>query len=353
MMISTRLKKYYDAFRTNNSFLKTSLPQKIKIVNNSAKFFRNKGKIVLNNKPVTAQIEPTSLCNLRCEMCIRGKSGVPIGTMKLEDFKIILNKLDSLFKIHLSGQGEAFLNNELFEMIDYANKRGIVVNINTNATLFTKETIGKICRAGIGEIAISMESVKKKEYEKIRKGANFEKVVASIKELCSSLKILKRDNKTIVSLAITILRENIDELPEFVRFAESIGIRKIISQTIQGKEDYKDKYDKDAKKNIIYSWEELEKKISETRRLAKEKKISFIFDEESNSGCLWPWRNIYITWNGNVTPCCKILNYKSFGMGNILQEDFWKIWNGKEYQMFRKLLRERKAPLPCKGCNRI
>jgi radical SAM protein with 4Fe4S-binding SPASM domain len=349
-MIYTRFKKYYDAFRTNDSFLKTTLYQKKKIINNSIKFFMNKGKIVLNNKPVTAQIEPTSQCNLRCEMCIRDKIGVPIGTMKLEEFKIILNKLDSLFKIHLSGQGEAFLNKNLFKMIDYANNRGILVNLNTNATLFTNETIENICKAGIGEIAISMESTKKREYEKIRKGANFEKVISSIKELNSSL---NKKNKTIVSIAITILKENIDELPEFVKFAEKIGIKKIIAQTIQGKEDYKKNYGRDAKENIIHSREELEKKINEARKLAKEKKINFIFDEESNSGCVWPWRNIYITWNGNVTPCCKILDYKKFGMGNILKEDFWKIWNGEQYQMFRKLLKERKAPLPCRGCNRV
>jgi len=350
-----RFRKYYDVIKTNRPFLETSLGQKIKILFNIIKFWKNnlKKSLILTNKPVVAQIEPTSLCNLRCEMCIRDKIGVPIGTMSFGNFKEVLNKLDSLFKIHLSGQGESFLNKELFKMIDYANNRGVIVNLNTNATLFTEEIIKKICEVDIGEIAISIESTKKEGYEKIRKGAKFEKVITSIKKLNYALE--KNKKRTIVSFAITILKENIDELPKFINFASSLGVRKIITQTIQEKENYIKNYSTQAKKNLVSDYtEKLKGKMQEAKKLAKLKKIEFIFDEEKSLGCIWPWRSIYITWNGNVTPCCKILNYKKFEVGNILmEEDFWKIWNGKQYQIFRKLLRERKVPLPCKGCNMV
>ncbi len=349
-----RLRKYYDVVRTNRPFFMASLKQKRRILFNILKFWKNslKKQLTISNKPVVAQIEPTSLCNLRCEMCIREKIGIPIGTMKMEDFKAILEKLDSLFKIHLSGQGESFLNNDLFKMIDYSNKRGVVVNLNTNATLFTDKIIEKICGVEIGEIAISIESTNKKGYEKIRRGAKFDLVIDGIKKLNIALR--KNKKRTIVSFAITILKENINELPEFVNFASKLGVKKIISQTIQEKEDYIRNYNTDAKENLVSDYQEkLKEKIKETKKLAKEKGIEFIFDEEKSPGCIWPWRSIYITWNGNVTPCCKILDYKKFGVGNILKEDFWKIWNGKEYQLFRKLLRERKAPLPCRGCNRV
>jgi predicted GNAT family N-acyltransferase len=50
--------------------------------------------------------------------------------------------------------------------------------------------------------------------------------------------------------------------------------------------------------------------------------------------------------------CCNI-DWKNFGMGNILKQDFWEVWNGKKYREVRRMLRDRKAPLMCKGCNRI
>lgn len=347
-----RLRKYYDVFRTNKPFLKTSLVQRIKISMNILKFFFADKKLIIANKPVTAQIEPTSCCNLRCEMCVREKIGVPIGTLSFEDFKKILDKLDCLFKIHLSGQGEPFMNKNLFKMIKYANKRGILVNLNTNGTLLTKKNIDNLCRVEVGEVAISMESTNKKEYEKIRKGAKFEEVIKNIVNLCFNLKRKKKN--TIVSLAITILKKNIAEIPEFVKIAENCGVEKLIIQTLQEKEDYVSKYGKDTKSQRTSNFnKKVEEEIKKTKNLAQKKNITLIFDEEKSEGCIWPWRGIYISWNGFITPCCKILNYNKPLIGNILKEDFWKIWNGKHYQMFRRMLKQRKAPLPCKGCKEV
>lgn len=347
-----RFSKYYDALRTNRPFFNSRLNRKIKILRNFLTFIRSDKKIILKHKPFIAQIEPNSTCNLRCGMCIRDKIGVPIGNISFDDFKKILDKLDCLFKIHLSGQGEPFLNKDLFKIIRYANEIGIIVNTNTNATLLTDKIIQEICKVNMGEIAISIESTKKKTYEKIRKGANFDEVIKNIQEL--SKKIKEKKKKTIISLAVTILKDNIDEIPDFIKLAKNTGVSKIIFQTLQEKEDYISKYEKGAKGQKTSNLKKIIKeKFKEAKRLAMAYNINLIFDEEKSRGCLWPWRSIYVTWNGNVTACCKILDYRTPVMGNIIKEDFWKIWNGKNYQLFRKLLRVRKAPSPCIGCNRV
>jgi radical SAM protein with 4Fe4S-binding SPASM domain len=347
-----KIKKYYDFLRSNNSFLKTKSNQKIKILLNILKYLKSNKKLIVKNKPIIAQIEPTSHCNLKCEMCIREKINVSIGTMSFKNFKTILEKLDSLSKIHISGQGEPFLNKELFDMIKYANKRGITVFFTTNGTMLTKEIIHTICKVDIGEIGISIDSTIKEKYEKIRKGANFNKVKTNIKNLVNELQ--KSKKKTIVSTSAVILKDNFNEIPEFIKLANSLGIKKVGFQTIQEKKDYIDKYNSKTKTQVVSNFnKELKEKIKQAKKIAKKYKITVIFDEEKSPGCIWPWRSIYITWNGNITPCCKILDYKKPYFGNILKEDFWKIWNGKEYQLTRKLLKQRKAPLTCKGCNMV
>ena len=348
-----RLTKYYDALRTNIPFFKTSSKQKAKILLNILKFFMDKGKIIIRNKPVIAQIEPTSMCNLKCEMCIRDKIGVPIGSMNFENFKKILRKLDCLFKISLSGQGEPLLNKNLFRMIKYANQKGILVNTSTNATLLNEEAIQKICEVDIGEITISMESPEAKNYEKIRKGAKFEEVMKNTKNLTRKLK--EENKKTIVSLAITILKENIEDLSKFVDLAERVGIKKVVFQTMQNKEDYVSRYSAETRKQAVFDLAgKIKEKMEEAIKTAKEKGITLIFDEGKNSpGCVWPWRSIYISWDGHATACCKILDYRSPYLGNILKEDLWKVWNGEEYQKFRKLLKNRQTPFPCRGCNMV
>jgi len=344
-----RLRKYYDSWRTNNAFRGASFGQKNRILSNVLKYFRSNKALVIRNKPVTAQIEPTSECNLDCEMCIRKEVGVPIGTMSLNDFKIVLDKLDGLYKIHLSGQGEPFLNKEIFDIIKYANKKGILVNLNTNGILMTKSVVKKILEVDVGEIAVSLESANSREYEKIRRGGKFEVLINNVKNLSGELK--SRGKNTIVSFAVTIFKENIEEMKDFVKLASDIGVSKIIAQTIQEKEDYVSKYSSDADAQRVRGLKDkINHEVGRARELAKEKGISLIFDEEKSDGCLWPWRGIYVTWNGYVTPCCKILDYRAPCFGNLLQEDFWDIWNGALYQNYRRLLRVRKVPPKCRGC---
>lgn len=351
---SMRAKKYYDAIRTNKPFMRAPLKQKIKVINNTIAFLKisNKKPLILKNKPVTALIEPTSECNLRCKMCIRDKVGVPIGRMSFENFKKILDKLDSLFKIGISGQGELFLHPQIFDMINYANSKGLSVSINSNGTLLNDEIIENICKSDIGEMGISVDSPNKKRYEKIRIGADFDKLIGDIKKLTSEIERNKRE--TIIVMTPIIFKDNIDELPEFVELARKIGVKKIAFQTLQTKENYLKNYGKDMKSQVVKDQiDKLTQKMKEAKDLADKYKITIIFDEEESPGCIWPWRGIYVTWNGSVTPCCKILNYNEPYFGNLLKEDFWDVWNGKEYQKARALLRERKTPSYCEGCNRV
>jgi radical SAM protein with 4Fe4S-binding SPASM domain len=272
--------------------------------------------------------------------------------MSFEDFKKIIDKLDTLFKINVSGQGELFMHPEIFKMINYANKRGILVNINSNGTLLNKSIIDNICKSDIGEMGISIDSPTKEKYEKIRIGANYDKLLENIKALSSELK--RRKRHTILTMTPIIFKENIDELPNFIRLAKKIGMTKVAMQTLQTKENFLKSYDKDMKNQlVIKDLERLRKKMKEAKKLAIQYGIPLIFDEEESPGCIWPWRGMYVTCSGDVTTCCKIVDTREYSMGNILKENFWDLWNGEKYQQMRKLLRNRKSPAACIGCNAV
>jgi radical SAM protein with 4Fe4S-binding SPASM domain len=350
-----RLKKYRDSIISNKSFLTAPLKNKSEILFNILKFFKNSinKPVIIDNGPITAQIEPTSLCNLKCKMCIREKEGVPIGSMSFENFKMILDKLKSLYKVGISGQGELFLNKEIFKMIDYANKKGKLVHVVSNGMLLDWEIIQNICKVDIGEIAISIDSTKKEKYEDIRKGADFNLVTKNIKNLVEELN--KKKKRTIVSIATIIFKKNMDEIPDFVLLAKKLGIKKIAFQTLQTKENYLKDYDKEMKKQIVINEEiKLKEKINRGKEIAKKEGITLIFDEIKRPGCIWPWRGIYINWKGDVTACCKVFDYKNPLLGNLLKQDLWEIWNGPNYQRYRKFLKKREVPFEsCNGCNEV
>ena len=123
---------------------------------------------------------------------------------------------------------------------------------------------------------------------------------------------------------------------------------------MQEKKDYVDKYDSFAKEQRVNELgKNILKEINLAKKMAKERGITLIFDEEKSPGCIWPWRSIYVTWNGFVTPCCKSLDYRAPFFGNLLKENLEKIWNGSEYQRYRRFLKRRKALPSCIGCSSL
>jgi radical SAM protein with 4Fe4S-binding SPASM domain len=62
------------------------------------------------------------------------------------------------------------------------------------------------------------------------------------------------------------------------------------------------------------------------------------------------WHSCVITWDGKVVPCCFDKDAK-FVLGDLTQQTFEEIWNGKKYQDFRKsLLYSRQEIEICKNC---
>ncbi len=342
-------KRYIEAAKKSiQSVNKSSIKNQISSWSNAALYSAlPKSKYVIS-KPISAQIEPTSRCNLKCKMCVRER--FPVGDMRFEDFKIILRKLNMLIKIHLQGLGEPFLHQDIFRMLKYAKQKGIITNLNSNATLFTKDIVDKIIDSGLNEIAISIDSTNKKVFESIRIHGDFDKIVNNIKLLTSTRDEMK--SKLKVSLAVTIMKKNLEELPKFVDLANKLNIDKIIFQTVQIKEDFVKIYSKEFSNTELVNTkkEQFKNLINETKRRAKKYKIDILFDEQDQK-CVWPWRNIYITWQGYVTPCCKIVDFKNPVFGNIINQSFKEIWNSKTYKKFREGFLKRIPPDPCKGCN--
>jgi MoaA/NifB/PqqE/SkfB family radical SAM enzyme len=346
-------KRYTEFLRNYSTHMGTQpFSRQAKVLWNAGLYFLSPKKEIVRNKPITVQIEPTSACNLRCTMCIR--ETLPLGTMTFENYKKILDQLDTVMKIHLQGQGEPFFQKDIIKMVKYAKSRGIMVNMNTNATILNEKKCRELARAGLYELAISIDSTGKELFEKIRVNAKFDVVVNNIKLMTRIKKELKAN--MIVSLAVTILKDNKDEVLDFVPFAKELGVDKINFQIVQEKETYLENYGdfkdndhligKDLRKNMYKKMEEVVKK-------GKELGIDIWFDEPFNN-CVWPWRGMYVDWRGYATPCCTILDTNQPKIGKILDVNFMeKIWNGPVYRGFRKSTLLGIPPKACEGCEQF
>ena len=137
--------------------------------------------------PSYFEIETVNACNAACPMCTIADWNRKDGNMKPELFEKIAQELEEnanrVKRVHLYRDGEPLLDKRLPDRIRRLKRAGIrEVGISTNAELLTEERACAILDAGLDEIILSVDSMKKPVYEAIRVGLNFETVVKNCED---------------------------------------------------------------------------------------------------------------------------------------------------------------------------
>lgn len=306
---------------------------------------------VVRLQPILIQVEPTVDCNLKCKMCISPLLKTENKTLSLDGFRHLLGQFPMVRKISLVGRGEPLTNPQIFDIINYAKKRGILIGFATNATLMTQDAAKKIILSDVDWVNISLDGATKETYEQIRIGANFDVVINNIKNFIA---LLAKRNKPEVSIWFLAMKSNIEELPGLISLAAGIGVKNICVQTIHywGSPDWKRNM---LQENILDGSARLRQILSEASRVAKKKHVKFSYSNipggKRKRICQWPWKSCYITADGYVTPCCMHgSNSEIINFGNLFDKPFREIWNSVRYQDFRRALRSKSIPSLCVDC---
>lgn len=168
--------------------------------------------------PVSAAIDVTYRCNYNCPYCYVGCS--PDVNHRELSKEEIFNVIDELVKLDvlvlcLCG-GEPTLRRDLFDIIQYANERGIDVNMVTNGSLISDNFASKLAESGIAAVQVSLDGSKPEIMEKLRPKGSYNRAINAIKNLT------EYGIPTVVSFCSTKL--NIDDFPNTVELCEKLGI---------------------------------------------------------------------------------------------------------------------------------
>jgi len=308
--------------------------------------------------PISADIETTLACNLACVMCHRRELAKrrQVMNISLENFKKIIDDIPTLVQVKLQGMGEPLLTPDLFEMIRYAKSKGIIANFVSNGKIMTRENAQKTIESGLDRIYFSIDSADPAQYASIRVGGNLETVIENVGGFMEERK--KLGSKTpLAGIWMLLFKENLNQVRGVIDIAKRTGVDELTVQTEitdRGKSDWK---------NIIASMQTKEK--SETERAledesvyAKKQVIRFlvhsyvggVFKKRREDMCTWAWKSLYITSQGDVSPCCIIADPAIIGLGNIYEEGFKSLWNNKKYQALRTQFLDGNIPAACRGC---
>jgi len=288
----------------------------------------------------TLMIEPTNICNLKCPLCPTGAGLIKRvkGFLNFDNFKKVIDEVyPYIYHLRLWNWGEPLLNKDIFNMISYAKKKNLFVNLSTNSNFLNKDISKKILKSGLDELIISLDGASEGTYKKYRKGGDFHMVIESIKFLIDEKRKLKYKSPYI-KLQFIIMKSNEHEIEKIKNLSQKMGVDESVFKTV-GVMDYFSK--EDIKKYLPTN-----KKYS--RYLIKNDQIES--KQKIKNWCDFLWDEIIINWDGSVVPCCFDMN-NMFVFGNAFKDKMKDIWNNEKYIVFReKILTNKKAIKLCKDC---
>jgi len=159
----------------------------------------------------------TRVCNLKCKHCYENagvKDRVELGTR--EAIKAIDTLADAGVVILAFSGGEPTLRPDITVLIKHAADRGMYVAMATNATTLSPERVKELKEAGLGFVQISLDGVNPETHDRFRGvPGSFAKAVEGIKN-CVTQGIF-------VEVAATVTRYNLKEVPSMIEFIEKLG----------------------------------------------------------------------------------------------------------------------------------
>ena len=279
---------------------------------------------ILDDYPPCVQIEPTSICNLRCVMCYQtdksfsSKSKGHMGYMDMSLFKKVIDEIEgNVEAVTFASRGEPTLHPNFDEMLDYCGNKFLGLKMNTNATLLNEKKLHKIFSSGLRTLVLSIDEKNKKNYEEIRVNAKFEKIMKNLKLLNKVREQYKKSSKMTVRISGVKINDNqnVKDMNFFYKeFADEISL-------VQ-----------------FNPWQS-----------AYENEINNIKEV-----CSELYKRTFVWWDGKVNPCD--YDYKSL-LSKLNVNDFSikEIWHSESYNYirFQHANKKRAEIFPCNRCPSI
>ena len=261
-----------------------------------------------------AQAEITGKCNMNCDHCRAHDD--PKEDMTIETFNKLLDfcDFDENFNFTISG-GEPFLHPGIYSFLDILKNKNVnEVAITTNGSLIDESVIKKLLSVNLSKliVQISIDSIHPSEHDNFRhyEGA-FSKAVETVKLLLK--------NNIFTSIRISLTKQTLQHLEEFVKLAIKIGVKRVgLSCVVPAGNALDNKnilLGANDKKELFFKMNKLKKKYPEIEIVTGDP-IKFFadFHEKENTsnlgadyryygGCEAGITGINSDSLGNITPC--------------------------------------------------
>jgi len=301
------------------------------------------------NQPYLIDWAITDKCNLNCLHC-RGMVSPQLDGEKILEVARQIPSLEPGWII-IEG-GEPLLRQELFEVIEIIYKSGIKIYLISNGMLLDENIARRLAKFDVN-LMISIDGADKESYEKIRRGASFEKLKESV--------TIANEYKILDSCPVTVGRHNYEQLDKIFQFAKDIGYKKITFLGLKPCTDYKNYVlSGEQYKSIFFSLIEYQKKYMLDiyfdepffKPFLQEHNINYSAEGENgiivpdSSSCIFG-SYMFIETNGDVKPC----TFAPMVIGNLTKKNLSEIWaDMQNSELLKKIKDFSTREGDCKKC---
>jgi len=310
-------------------------------------------KLGIDLFPPFLEIEPTTVCDMRCRICEHTYWKEHSKNMSFEQFKKIFDDFGKPKWLGLTGIGSSYLNKDYHKMLEYAKSKGTIVEVFDHFAHFENDKkIKELIEIGPDFQFVSIYGASKETSDFICRGSDFDKVIHNIKTFVKLKKQMKK-RFPILNFHFIITKQSKGELFKFIDLISNLdteigevlitpllhGFKEVKSYEVKIDDKYKEEIMNYARKKriaITFNWSSKLKK--QPIKNCKEYIMPFIF----------------VT--GHVTPCCSQNEansrewQKKMSLGNALEKPFREIWYSPRYKKLRQMIRKNKCPKECVLC---
>lgn len=276
------------------------------------------------NAPLYIAWETSLRCNAECLHCYSSSGPKAISPEELsteEALRMIDDLAEAGLLILAFSGGEPLLRKDIFQLIERAVERNLVVNVASNGLLINEKMAKRIANSGVRSVTISLDASSAEIHDHFRQRPGlFNKTINAIPLLA------KEDVRVVVSFTPTTL--NYQEGRKVVKLAYSLGASAVnMSEYVPaGRGTRELALPPDLLKEVIQDWINMRKEYEGKMQIIwHDCRASLLVSEEDRdkySGCGAGKLTARIMVDGTLTPCV----FLSTPAGNLKNQSFRQIW---------------------------
>jgi len=291
-------------------------------------------------------------------MCIRdADTQWHTGDMSITDFMKLVPYLRDVEAAVLEGWGEPLLYKDLIKVIRVVKEAGCQAGFVTSGWGLDEDYVSELIQAGVDFIGFSLSGARPETHNVIRANSNLYSVLRSIGAF-QELKARRKLTKPELHIVFLMLRDNYAEIPLLLEHARDLGISEIVLiNLIQVTTEWQE-----AQRLFDCGESQEPDLLNEAAAKARDLKIHLrmasLSPGELGVCAENPLRNLYVSVDGNVSPCVYLYPpipspmrrlfcggehfVPRLSFGNLFDDPFENIWNSEAYTAFRRCFDMRK-----------